>query len=62
MTRGVSIQQFETQFGCSVFECFSQELQELEKEKLILVNRKQERIALTEFGMDVSNWVFEKFI
>ena len=62
MTRGVSIQQFETQFGCSVFECFSQELQELEKEKLILVDRKQDRIALTEFGMDVSNWVFEKFI
>ena len=62
MTRGVSIQQFETQFGCSVFECFSQELQELEKEKLILVDREQDRIALTEFGMDVSNWVFEKFI
>ena len=62
MTRGVSIQQFETQFGCSAFERFSKELQELEKEKLILVDRNQDRIALTEFGMDVSNWVFEKFI
>lgn len=62
MTGGVSLQQFETQFGCSVFERFSQELQELEEEKLILVDRDQDRIALTEFGMDVSNWVFEKFI
>ena len=62
MTKGVCIQQFETQFGCSVFERFSQELQELEEVKLILVDRDQDRIALTEFGMDVSNWVFEKFI
>ncbi len=62
MSRGVSLQQFEAQFGCSAFERFSKELQELEKEKLILVDRNQDRIALTEFGMDVSNWVFEKFI
>lgn len=62
MTGGVSLQQFEKQFGCSAFERFSQELQELEEEKLILVDRAQDRIALTEFGMDVSNWVFEKFI
>ena len=62
MSRGVSLQQFEAQFGCSAFERFSKELQELEKEKLILVDREQDRIALTEFGMDVSNWVFEKFI
>ena len=62
MSRGVSLQQFEAQFGCSAFERFSKELQELEEEKLILVDREQDRIALTEFGMDVSNWVFEKFI
>ena len=62
MSRGVSLQQFEAQFGCSAFERFSKELQELEEEKLILVDRNQDRIALTEFGMDVSNWVFEKFI
>lgn len=62
MAKGVSIQQFEMEFGCSVFERFSKELAELENDKLILIDKEQDRIALTEFGMDVSNWVFEKFI
>lgn len=62
MAKGVSIQRFEMEFGCSVFERFSKELVELEKDRLILINRNEDRIALTEFGMDVSNWVFEKFI
>lgn len=62
MAKGVSIQRFATEFGCSVFEHFSKELQELEKDKLILIDRDQDRITLTEFGMDVSNWVFEKFL
>ena len=62
MIKGVSIQRFETEFGCSVFERFSKELAELEKDGLLLINPDEDRIALTEFGMDVSNWVFEKFI
>lgn len=62
MSVGVSIQAFETEFGISVFERYGQELDLCQKEKLLMIDPSMDRIALTDFGMDVSNWVFEKFV
>ncbi len=62
MSEGVSIQAFEKEFGISVFERYGQELDLCQKEKLLTVDPHTDRIALTDFGMDVSNWVFEKFV
>ena len=62
MSEGVSIQAFETEFGISVFERYGQELDLCQKEKLLTIDPSMDRIALTDFGMDVSNWVFEKFV
>lgn len=62
MSEGVSIQAFEKEFGISVFERYGQELDLCQKEKLLTVDPHTDRIALTDFGMDVSNWVFDKFV
>lgn len=62
MTEGVSISDFQKEFGIDVFEKYGIVLNELEKEKLIKIKGHENRICLTEYGMDICNWVFEKFI
>ena len=62
MSKGVSIREFEKEFDISVYERYGQELELCQKEKLLTVDPFADRIALTDFGMDVSNWVFEKFV
>lgn len=62
MTEGVSIKKFEEEFGCTVFEQYGKTLKELEKQNLILINIRDDSIRLTDFGTDISNWVFEKFL
>ena len=62
MSKGASIRGFEKEFGISVYERYGQELELCQKEKLLTVDPFADRIALTDFGMDVSNWVFEKFV
>lgn len=62
MTKGVSIREFEAQFGQKMFAVYGREIEKLQKEGLLVVEKEKERLFLTDFGMDVSNYVFEKFI
>lgn len=61
MSRGVSIKSFFKCFGKGLFDIYGRELIKLEKEGLLLVDEEGDRVYLTDFGMDVSNYVFERF-
>lgn len=62
MSRGVSIKGFFKCFGKGLFDIYGRELIKLEKEGLLLVDEEGDRVYLTDFGMDVSNYVFERFL
>ncbi|MCH5280668.1 MAG: radical SAM family heme chaperone HemW [Lachnospiraceae bacterium] len=62
MTKGVSISGFEARFGQKMMDVYGREIEKLQKEGLLVVEKRKDRIFLTDFGMDVSNYVFEKFI
>ena len=57
---GVSKRQFAQQFQCPIEEQYGEVLEELELENLISI--KGDRIALTKRGIDISNYVFQKFL
>lgn len=59
MTKGVKKSDFKSAFSKDIDSVYGKELSKLQKEGL-LVN--EEEIKLTDKGMDVSNYVFEKFI
>lgn len=60
MMRGVSVSDFFEKFGISVFNRFGDELTNLLADGLI--NHYNDRIYLTNRGIDISNIVFAKFI
>lgn len=62
MSRGVSIKGFFACFGKGLSDVYGKELAKLEEEGLLLVDEEGDRIFLTDFGMDVSNYVFERFL
>lgn len=62
MNRGVSIKGFEKCFGKRLFDIYGSQIAGFKKEGLLVVNEEEDRICLTDFGMDVSNYVFEKFL
>ena len=57
---GVSKEDFLHRFGKPIESVYGEELLQLEKEGLLSV--AGDRIALTEFGIDVSNRVFVEFL
>lgn len=60
MTEGISENVFKERFKKSIYDVYSKEIRELIQEKLLV--SKDERLYLTDRGVDVSNQVFEKFI
>jgi oxygen-independent coproporphyrinogen-3 oxidase len=62
MSEGVSVLAFETYFGQSMLQVYGDVLAVLKAQKLLEEDQTNERICLTDFGMDVSNYVFEKFL
>ncbi len=60
MTCGVSKKEFSERFGCAMETVYGQALKRLEKEGLL--NVTEDRVALTERGIDVSNRVFLEFV
>ncbi len=60
MTKGISENEFEKRFKTSVDSVYKKQIDELIDEKLII--RKEGRIYLTDYGTDISNFVFEKFL
>lgn len=60
MTCGVSKKEFLKRFGCALETVYGQALKRLEKEGLL--KTEEDRVALTERGIDVSNRVFLEFV
>ena len=60
MMEGVSEAEFAARFHHTVEEIYGEEIRRLEKEQLI--EKKQGRIALTDHGIDVSNYVMACFL
>lgn len=58
--KGVSIWDFEEQFGVPLGQCYKQELKSCIQEGLLC--QQEGRIFLTGRGIDVSNRVFERFL
>ena len=69
LTEGVDPAEFAGCFGCSPEEIYGDVIKRNIKEGLLYRNRcrgsdgeEKERLALTEFGLDVSNYVMEQFL
>ena len=60
MTAGVSGSEFYGRFGQNMWNIYGDVLVRLEEEGLIEVRMPQ--VRLSEFGLDVSNYVFSKFL
>ena len=60
MTNGISISEFEKRFKIDVKDIYKDSIQYLIEQKLLYINN--DILALTDKGIDVSNFVFEKFI
>lgn len=60
MMEGVSKIDFETYFGKNIEEVYGTVLEELEGEQLL--ENSGDRIKLTKYGIDISNYVFEQFL
>lgn len=62
MMEGVSLEEFEKQFGKSMQEIYGNKLTKLEKQGLLEQKGDLGRYALTKTGIDVSNQVFVEFL
>lgn len=60
MNCGVSRDEFERNFGITIDAIYKEVIEELRREELLLVQGG--RIALTDKGMDLSNYVMSKFL
>ena len=60
MTKGISEKEFQRRFKTSVDSVYKKAIDELLEEKLI--KRENGNIFLTDYGTDISNFVFEKFL
>lgn len=60
LTKGVSEQSFYEQFGCSLFEVYGSVLEKHRKNGLL--EQKDGFFFLTEYGLDVSNYVMADFL
>lgn len=57
---GVSISEFEKEFGKTIEECYGEQIKILIEQGLL--EQKDTRIMLTKQGIDVSNYVFRAFL
>ena len=62
MMEGVSVAEFEKQFGKPLQEVYGKQISKLEKQGLLQFKEETGRYALTLQGIDVSNQVFVEFI
>lgn len=60
LTKGVSEQAFYEQFGCSLYEVYGSVLEKHQKNGLL--KQKDGFFFLTEYGLDVSNYVMADFL
>ena len=60
LTAGISLEEFKKRFGMAVTDVFKDNVKYLINEKLLAI--KEDRMILTDKGIDISNFVFEKFM
>lgn len=60
MCDGISREDFYQSFGFDIDTVYGSEIQQLEKKKLI--RQQGDRIFLTDYGIDISNYVFSMFL
>jgi oxygen-independent coproporphyrinogen-3 oxidase len=60
MMEGISTEAFRTAFGRTVSEVYGKLPEKLESEGLVTL--RDGRIALTDYGVDVSNYVMAQFL
>lgn len=60
LTKGISIREFEKRFQSSIYNVYNDEIKRLVDNKLIVIDR--DILALTDYGIDVSNAVLSEFI
>ena len=60
LTRGVSIKEFNIQFGCSIWDVYGKVSAKLTREGLL--QEREGWLSLTEKGIDVSNYVLSEFL
>ena len=60
MMKGISVAQFEETFGKKFEEVYGETCRKLVEQELL--NRENDRIRLTEKGIDVSNMIFSEFL
>lgn len=60
MNEGISISEFKKRFNTEVMDIFKESIEYLVNQKLLHISN--DKLALTDKGIDVSNYVFEKFI
>ena len=58
----MSTEEFEAQFGRSFFEVYGEAVKKLETEGLIVFEKGKNRIKLTAYGTDVSNYALAQFL
>lgn len=59
MTKGVSVKEFEEVFGKSIFDVYGRQITKYKEQHVLTVD---ERIALTDRGLDVSNMILADFL
>ena len=59
LINGVSKRDFEEKFGISMCAVYGDVIEDLKKKKLLL---EDERVRLTPYGIDISNYVMAKFL
>ena len=57
---GVSKQEFQQRFGKAMESVYEKKIENLQEKGLLFV--EEDRVALTEYGIDVSNYVFSEFL
>ncbi len=60
MQKGISAAKFQETFGCPLDEVYGKEIAKLKKQGLL--QEKGENFFLTDFGIDISNYVFVEFM
>lgn len=60
LLEGINVEDFESRFGLSIFKMYKDIIQDLVNNELIEINDKF--LRLTDKGIDVSNYVFAKFL
>lgn len=62
LTEGVSAADFEKAFGTKIEAIYGPVLERLERQGLLVFSRREGKLRLTPYGVDVSNYAMAQFL